>query len=101
VGVTYQEELGDASLDARQQAVSMAQEQIRRGHEKAIYDLAVDPSNIIVTSFNLLLLPVWLVRYSSDEKPYTILVNGQTGTVCDERIGNWGEELLKKMFGAN
>jgi len=101
VGATYQVELGDASLDARQQALALAREQVIRGQEKQIIDLTINPANIMVTSFKLILLPVWLMRYTSAEKSFTLLINGQTGAVCDERLGNRGEPFLKRIFGAS
>ena len=99
VGVTYQVELGDASLDARQQAVALAKDQIIRGQEKQIIDLTISPGNMMVESFKLLLLPVWLVHYTSAEKPFTVLVNGQTGEIHDERVENRGGSLLKRFLG--
>jgi predicted RNA-binding Zn-ribbon protein involved in translation (DUF1610 family) len=101
VGVTYQVELGGASLEARQQAVSLAREQVMRGQEKQVIDLTINPANMMVESFKLLLLPVWLMRFSSAEKTFTILINGQTGTVRDERMENRGEALLKKILGTD
>jgi hypothetical protein len=101
VGVTYQVELGDASLDARQQAVPLAREQVMRGQEKQVINLTINPANMMVESFKLLLLPVWLVRYTSAEKSFTILINGQTGVIRDERTVNRGEALLKKILGAD
>ena len=94
-------ELGDASLDARQQAVPLAREQVMRGQEKQVINLTINPANMMVESFKLLLLPVWLVRYTSAEKSFTILINGQTGVIRDERTVNRGEALLKKILGAD
>jgi len=72
-----------------------------RGQEKQVIDLTINPANMMVESFKLLLLPVWLMRFSSAEKTFTILINGQTGTVRDERMENRGEALLKKILGTD
>ena len=93
--------MGDASLDARQQVVPMAREQVMRGQEKQVINLTINSANMMVESFKLLLLPVWLMRFSSAEKTFTILINGQTGIVRDERIENRGEAPLKKILGTD
>jgi predicted RNA-binding Zn-ribbon protein involved in translation (DUF1610 family) len=44
---------------------------------------------IVDTTYKLILLPVWVVRYTFRNQPYQALVNGQTGKVAGERPIDW------------
>jgi DNA-directed RNA polymerase subunit RPC12/RpoP len=79
---TYQVELGDASLEARQ----LARERMRQRVDERILEqhrnLSVNSTDLMIESFRLVLLPAWLTHYQPpDGKRVELLVNGQTGAV--------------------
>jgi hypothetical protein len=49
-----------------------------------------------VVSYELILLPVWLIHYNSDGNEYHAFVNGGNGEVRDERYDQ--ENLGQKLF---
>ena len=93
----YEIAMSDAALDARQTAV----ERIRRNilvDNGNVLDFNYSPSNISITSFRLILLPVWVTKYSFEDKSYRVVINGQTGAVHGETpshgLKDWLEGLL-------
>jgi len=93
----YEMAMSDAALDARQTAV----ERIRRNilvDNGNVLDFNYSPSNISITSFRLILLPVWVTKYSFEDKSYRVVINGQTGAVHGETpshgLKDWLEGLL-------
>ena len=81
---TYQISLSDASLDARQQALAKAQAALPGDLIKPVRDLQIDSSALLVESFKLILLPLWVSHYHIKEKNYPLLINGQNGKVSAE-----------------
>jgi len=95
---TYQIPLADASLTARKMALDSEREKISLNLPQAIRDLNVRSANMIVESYRLILLPVWLTHYKLDESRYELLVNGQTGEVYGERPKKGLRKWLSKFF---
>jgi hypothetical protein len=95
----YELTMSDAALDARQTAVGRIRRDIRvdKGN---ILDLNYSPSNISITSFRLILLPIWVTNYSFEDKSCRIVINGQTGAVHGETrthgLKDWLEGPLVK-----
>jgi hypothetical protein len=83
----YTIKLSDAALQARQ-AVTQT---LRRHPQKLvsnayqIRDLRVSTQNLVVESYKLILLPLWMVHYELNNKRYDVLLNGQTGEMFGER----------------
>ena len=79
----YQISLAAASLVARQRAVREARRHLTRQLDP-LQDLKVDEMNVKVSSYKLVLLPVWLSNYHWNRQQYPLMVNGQTGKVVGE-----------------
>ena len=84
----YSISMSDASLRARDAAVSEGDKQIALN--TGLFDdtpstsLTVDRSNLAVMSYKLLLVPVYTSTYTYRGESYHVLVNGQTGDVTGE-----------------
>ena len=88
---TYEIALSDAALEARSRAYKAEQKEIKR----RMYNLKnfrSSSANLAVTSYKLLLLPVWMTRYPYEGEEYLVLINGQSGAVT----GDLPKELQPK-----
>jgi len=63
-----------------------------------VKDLQFNTAGIVVESFKLILLPVWVARYRHQGKTYRVLINGQTGRVRAEAPRNWLQKFLGSIF---
>jgi hypothetical protein len=82
----YQISVSDASLAARRQAWERARRMVRtRVKIHQIRDLSLSSAGIVIESFKLVLLPIWVDSYRYQDEEYKVVVNGQTGTVRAER----------------
>jgi DNA-directed RNA polymerase subunit RPC12/RpoP len=95
----YQISVADASLAARQQAWEQARRTVRaRAQTQQIRDLTVSSAGMIIESFKLILLPIWVTRYRHHDQDYQVVINGQTGNVSGERprsgLQRWLSGLL-------
>ena len=86
----YQLSLADASLLARRAVM----QQIRRdpyrltgGQE--VRDLTLNSSGLVIMSYKLILLPVWVVHYEYETKGYDLFINGQNGIIYGEKPGGF------------
>ncbi len=95
--------MADASLVARRIALERARQQLRprlAAKYEGSPEAQLDTSGLIVESFKLILLPLWITRYRYQEGTYTIIVNGQTGNVrAQEPRGGWLRKLLAPLTG--
>ncbi|MFZ1400767.1 MAG: hypothetical protein WAS33_27945 [Candidatus Promineifilaceae bacterium] len=91
--------LADASLQARKQTLN----ELRRNPHKLtmedVHNLKLGSLGLIVESFKLALLPVWLAHYTVDGQTYDVLVNGQTGVVVGKRPSRGVRGFFAKLFG--
>lgn len=92
----YQITLADASLVARQRARNETVARIRSsvGPGEAIQSLSCDSSGIVVDSYKLILLPVWLAAFRLNGADYQVVLNGQSGRVCGQKP----ESGIKRLF---
>jgi hypothetical protein len=100
----YDVPMGDASLDARSQAYRQLKRDlsVRLGN---VNILNTSSAGMMVSSFKLNLLPVWLTEIPFDGREHLLLINGQSGIVAsdlpeqddDEEGGLFGflSDLLK------
>jgi DNA-directed RNA polymerase subunit RPC12/RpoP len=91
--------LADASLQARKQTL---QELRRNPHKLTLEDvrnLKLGSLGLIVESFKLALLPVWLAHYQVNGEAFEVLVNGQTGVVVGKRPSRGVRSFFAKLFG--
>ena len=96
VAENYRVSVGDASLIGRQIALEKTKQRVHLNLENGANSLQVTSSKIAVVSYELILLPAWLIHYQSAGKEYHALVNGVSGGVRDERYDQ--ENLGQKIF---
>ena len=72
--------MSDAALEARRICVERVRRDIHLEHGNVI-DLRYSTSAISVTSYRLILLPVWVADYSFEGISPRVVINGQTGAV--------------------
>jgi len=82
---TYQLSAADASLEARRLALAKLQGELQISLDRPVNDLTVSSSGLSVSTFRLVLLPVWLNHYTSGEKRYEVVINGYNGAVRAEK----------------
>jgi len=86
---TYQRTVSDASLDAREHALQLAEEKIKaRLISSQVRELTFSSLGIIIESYKLVLLPAWLTFYTVDGKRLDVIINGQTGHVTGAHPSN-------------
>ncbi len=87
----YMTKLSDAAIKARTAVV----ETLRRNPQRLvtnayeIRNLRVQTPNLIIESYKLILLPLWMVHYQHDGQTYDVFLNGQTGKIWGERQESW------------
>ena len=89
--------MADAALEARRLCVEKIRCDIRAGHGKVI-DLRYSASAISITSYRLILLPVWVAEFYFADKPYRVVINGQTGAVHGETPRYCLKDILKDLL---
>ncbi len=77
----YDISMSDASLDARSQAYTQYKEKLpyELSH---LSNLRLSSAKMIVESFKLVLLPVWMTEIPIAGKTLSILINGQNGLIA-------------------
>jgi hypothetical protein len=90
---TYQMTMSDAAIDARAVAARRARKIVRKDIWGNFKDLNLSSSGLVIQTFKLVLLPVWVAKYSANETDYQIFISGQ-----DLRsIGTQPERGIKKL----
>ena len=90
--------MSDAALQARRICIQKIRHEIRAGHGEII-DLRYSASAISITSYRLILLPVWVTEYSFEEKTRRVVINGQNGTVHSQGTPHGFKHLLENLLG--
>jgi hypothetical protein len=79
---TYKISMSDAALEARSQAFKDAKKTLARKDElRRISGLKFTSDEMILTSFKLVLVPVWIGHYSLNGDSHDLTINGYNGTV--------------------
>ena len=79
----YDVPMADASLDARSQAYAKYKRELPHLINNAnIVHMA--SANLVVESFKLNLLPVWMTELPFDGRGHLVLINGQSGVVASD-----------------
>jgi DNA-directed RNA polymerase subunit RPC12/RpoP len=97
----YQVSVADASLVARRLAWEQARQMVttRASVELGyVRDLTVSSAAMVIETFKLILLPVWIVRYRVENKDHIALINGQTGSVRGDQTGGGFIHWLAHLF---
>lgn len=95
----YETTMSDAALEARRLTVDRIRRDIHVWHEDVI-DLRYSTSAISITSYRLILLPVWVTEYSFEERILRVAINGQTGAVHGETARHGLKNMLEDLFAA-
>ncbi len=96
---TYQVAVGDASLVARWRILDRERRVIVDTLFKPYKDLQVSATRVVIESFKLILLPVWIARYTIDKKNYALVINGQTGELRAEKPAQGIGKLFSALLG--
>ncbi len=82
---TYQIEVGDASLNARQAALATVKRRVLQKIPGNARNLVFDSSNMLIDSFKLVLFPAWMACITrQDGRKYNVVINGQNARVFGE-----------------
>lgn len=98
---TYQVEVGDASLIARQKARELENQQITSRFLDRSRDFKTGVGDITVETFRQILAPFWISAYTCNGDTahrYTLLINGQTGVVRGERPSNGVQGAVRRLL---
>jgi hypothetical protein len=96
---TYQLTLSDASLKARWEAIERIRNMALGETGLSKDDLEINSMDLIITAFDLLLLPVWFAQFQHEGEHYSAYINGQNGRLLGELPrkkgnGDWLSRLL-------
>jgi Zn finger protein HypA/HybF involved in hydrogenase expression len=94
----YEMTMADAALEARRISVQRICRDIHLEHGH-VTDLHYSTSGISITSYRLILLPVWLIDYSFENQTRHVIINGQTGTVLGEIPKRGLKGRLENLLG--
>ena len=79
----YDVPMADASLDARSQAYARYKERLPH-LLNSMNIVHTSSANLVVESFKLNLLPVWITELPFDGREHLVLINGQSGVVASD-----------------
>ena len=76
----YDVPMADASLDARSSAYARLKRKLP-GEISSLYNLKTSSASLVVESFKLVLVPVWITEIPLADKKLLVLINGQNGVI--------------------
>lgn len=76
----YDVPMSDASLVARSRAYARLKRKLP-GEIDSLYNLQTSSASIVIESFKLVLVPVWITEVPTNGKEMLVLINGQNGVV--------------------
>jgi DNA-directed RNA polymerase subunit RPC12/RpoP len=97
----YQVTLADASLVARQQALRVGQSYIQSNDlaGESYQGFFINSGGLVIESYKLALLPVWLGAYRYKNESFPVAVNGQSGQVAGRVPRSGWQKALAGFFG--
>jgi DNA-directed RNA polymerase subunit RPC12/RpoP len=97
----YQVPLVDASLVARQQALHLGQVYVHSNDlaGETYRDFFMSSGGLIVESYKLALLPLWITDYRYKNESFLVAVNGQSGKVAGHAPRSGLQKALAGLFG--
>lgn len=96
---TYEIAVSDASLVARGRIFDREKQVVPTTFLKPYKDLQVSAARLVIESYKLILLPLWIAHYRMEGKQYTIVVNGHTGKLRAEKPIQGVRKLLAGLLG--
>ena len=99
----YQVPLADASLVARQRALHLGKAYVESNDlaGENYRNFFMNSGGLIVESYKLALLPLWVTRYRYKKEAFLVAVNGQSGKVAGHVPRNGLQKALAGFFGNN
>jgi hypothetical protein len=94
----YETTMAEAALEARRISVERICRDIHVEHG-FVLDLHYSTSGISITSYRLIMLPVWLMDYSFEDQTHQVVINGQTGTVLGGIPMRGLKDRLENLLG--
>ena len=90
--------MSDASLEARRIVVKQLRSNVHAefGH---VINLGYSSSTIMVDSFKLVLVPVWVTEINVHDRSGRVLINGLTGSVYSELPHREKAGWMADLFG--
>jgi hypothetical protein len=97
----YQVPLVDASLVARQQALHLGQVYVHSNDlaGETYRDFFMSSGGLIVESYKLALLPLWITDYRYKNESFLVAVNGQSGKVAGHAPRSGLQKTRAGLFG--
>lgn len=98
---SYDVSLAQASLEGREAMLKDAAKQLqfKAAPGEDVSELSVTSSDFTGMTFQHVLLPLWVGAYQYRQRPYRVLVNGQTGKVAGDRPTDWVKVALLVLAG--
>ncbi len=99
----YQVSVVDASLVARQRALRLGQNYIQNNDlsGETYKEFFINSSGLIIESYKLTLLPLWLTQYHYKQASFLVAVNGQSGKVSGAVPRSGWQKALAGLFRQN
>ena len=97
---TYQISVSDASIAARSRVLAKTRPQVEASITESFKNLRLNTLKMVIESYKLILVPMWIARYRYEKVWYNVAVNGQTGTVRGENPRKGGRGLLSSLMGS-
>jgi DNA-directed RNA polymerase subunit RPC12/RpoP len=91
----YDVTMADASLEARSRTYERYK-RIARENFHALSNLRTSSANLSITSFKLILLPLWMTNIPLGEQVHPWLLNGQTGQVEAKSLSKAARKARQK-----
>ena len=97
----YQVPVVDASLVARQKALRLGQDYVQSNElsGETYRDFFINSGGLIIESYKLTLLPLWLTHYRYKQASFLVAVNGQSGQVSGGVPRSGWQKALAGLFG--
>jgi hypothetical protein len=97
---TYTISMSDAALEARSLAFKDAKKTLARKDElRRISNIQFTSDEIVMASFKLVLVPVWVGHFSVNSETHDLTINGHTGTVYGLEPPGKLEKLVTWLLG--
>jgi DNA-directed RNA polymerase subunit RPC12/RpoP len=95
---TYEISVSDASLVARAEVYAREKNKVTFDILGQYQAVRTSSARLMIESYKLILVPMWVTHYRMDGKQYGIVINGHTGNLRADKpragIGGWLANLL-------
>ena len=96
---TYQISVSDASLAARSRVLAKMRPQVEGGITESFKSLQLNALKMVVESYKLILVPMWIARFRYEKAWYNVGVNGRTGAARGENPRKGVRKILAGWLG--